>query len=121
MTHIHKIEKIKNGNEFDANGQGYLIVSNVAGRPIVIGSPAVALYPLDKAFACEDHDAVLKAIKDKKLAIVEIFEAKPKLKKQKQEEPKQEETLATVADIEEEVSVQLGLSDEGDSSLSDKL
>jgi hypothetical protein len=121
MTHIHKIEKIKDEKEFDSNGFGYVIVSNVAGRPIVIGSPAVTLYPGDKAFSCEDNDSVLRAVKAKKLAIVEIFEAKPKTKKQKPEEPKQEETLVTVADIEEEVSVQLGLSDEGDFPLSDKL
>ena len=42
-------------------------------------------------------------------------------KEVKKEEPKQEETLVTVADIEEEVSVQLGLSDEGDFPLSHKL
>lgn len=121
MTHIHKIEKIKGSSEFDSNGSGYVVVSNVAGRPISIGAPAVTLYPGDKAFSCDDNDAVLRAVKAKKLAIVETFEAKAKTKKQKPEESKQEETLATVADVEEEVSVQLGLSDEGDSPLSDKL
>jgi hypothetical protein len=121
MTHTHKIEKVKEGQEFDSNGSGYLVVSNIAGRPIVIGKPAVSLYPGDKAYSCDDNESVLTAVKSGKLKIVESFEAKAKTKKQKQEEPKQEETLATVADVEEEVSVQLGLSDEGDSSLSDTL
>lgn len=121
MTHIHKIEKVKEGQEFDSNGSGYVVVSNVAGRPLVLGTPAVSLYPGDKAYACDDNDAIIRGVKSGKLKIVESFEGKPKAKKQKPEEPKQEESLATVADVEEEVSVQLGLSDEGDSSLSDKL
>lgn len=116
MTHAHKIEKIKGQSDFDANGAGYIVVSNVAGRPVSVGSPSVTLYPGDKAFSCNDNDSVLKAVKDKKLSIVETFEAKQKPKKQKQEE-----TLATVADLEEEVSVQLGLSDEGEQPVTDIL
>lgn len=116
MAHIHKVEKIKGQSDFDANGAGYIVVSNVAGRPVSVGSPSVVLYPGDKAFSCDDNDSVLKAVKAKKLSVVETFESKPKAKKQKQEE-----TLATVADSEEEVSVQLGLSDEGEQPLSDTL
>ena len=121
MTHIHKIEKIKDQTEFESNDVGYIVVSNVAGRTITVGSPSVTLYPGDKAFSCEDNDSVLKAVKNRKLSILESHAAKPKVKKQKQEEEKQLETLATVADIEEEVSVQLGLSDDGALPPSDKL
>lgn len=121
MTHTHKVEKIKEQTEFDSNGVGYIVVLNVAGRPISIGSPSVTLYPGDKAFSCEDNEKVLKAIKEKKLSIVESFAPKAKVKKQKQEEQKQEETFTTVADSEEQVSVQLGLSDDDGSSSKDEL
>jgi hypothetical protein len=121
MTHIHKVEKIKDQTDFDSDGVGYIVVSNVTGRPISIGSPSVNLYPGDKAFSCEDNETILKAIKDNKLNIVESFAPKAKVKKQKQEEQKQEETFTTVADSEEQVSVQLGLSDDDGSSSKDEL
>ena len=121
MTHIHKVEKIKEQTEFDSDGVGYIVVSNVAGRPVSIGSPSVTLYPGDKAFSCEDNEQVLKAIKGNKLKIVESFAPKAKVRKQKQEEQKQEETFTTVADSEEQVSVQLGLSDDDSSSSQDEL
>jgi hypothetical protein len=121
MTHTHKVEKIKEQTEFDSNGVGYIVVLNVAGRPISVGSPSVTLYPGDKAFSCEDNEKILKAIKEKKLSIVESFAYKAKIKKQKQEEQKQEETFTTVADSEEQVSVQLGLSDDDGSSSNDEL
>lgn len=116
MAHIHKIQKIKGQTDFDANGAGYIVVANIAGRAISVGSPSIVLYPGDKAFSCDDNDLVLSAVKGNKLAIVETFESKPKPKKQKQEE-----TLVTVADSEEEVSVQLGMSDEGEEPLGDIL
>jgi hypothetical protein len=121
MTHSHKFEKIKNQSEFDADGVGHIVVSNVAGRPLTLGNPAATLYPGDKAFSCEDNDFVLKAIKDGKLRIVDSVLAKPKPKKQKQEEEKQVETFTTVADSEEQVSVQLGLSDDASLLSDDKL
>jgi hypothetical protein len=122
MTHTHKVEKVKEQTEFDSNSAGYIVVLNISGRPISVGTPSVTLYPGDKAFSCEDNEKVLKAIKDKKLSLLESFAPKTKVKKQKQEEYKEEEeTFTTVADSEEQVSVQLGLSDDDGSLSKDEL
>lgn len=112
MSHSHKISKMKGQADFDADGNGHIVVKNISGRNITVGNPAVLLFPGDKAFSCDDNPDVLSAVKSYKLEIVETSANKPKQKKTKPEEPK-EETLTTVADKDEPASVQLDLPDEG--------
>lgn len=120
MAHTHKVEKVKNQSGFDADGAGHIVVKNVSGRNITVGSPGVLLYPGDTAFSCDDNPAILTAVKSYKLEIVSTEAAKPKAKKAKVEEVK-EETLTTVADSDEQVSVQLDLPDDGKTLPSDEL
>lgn len=120
MSHSHKIEKLKDQSDFDSNGTGYFVVQNISGRNLTLGSDAILLYPGDKAFSCDDNPKVLSAIKSYKLEIVEIASAKPKTKKSKTEEQK-EETLTTVADSNEQDSVQLDLPDNSETLKSDEL
>ena len=125
MTHSHKVEKIKSQSDFDHDGSGHIVVRNISGRSINIGFPSVLLYPEDEAFSCDDNPDVLSAIKSYKLEIVKTEEAKEKPKKTKIEETKvekvKEETLTTVADSAEQVSVQLDLPDDSKTLNSDEL
>ena len=114
MTHSHKVEKIKSQSDFDDDGSGHIVVKNISGRNITIGLPPVLLNP-----------DVLLAIKSYKLEIIKTEEAKEKPKKTKIEETKvekvKEETLTTVADSAEQVSVQLDLPDDSKTLNSDEL
>ena len=126
MTHSHKVEKIKGQSDFDNDGSGHIVVKNISGRNITIGLPPVLLYPEDEAFSRDDNPDVLSAVKSYKLKIVKTEEAvKEKPKKAKIEETKveevKEETLTTVADSQEQVSVQLDLPDDSKTLNSDKL
>ena len=125
MTHLHKVEKIKGQSDFENDGSGHIVVKNISGRNITVGSPPVLLYPEDEAFSCDDNPDVLSAIKSYKLEIVKTEEAKEKPKKSKIEETKvekvKEETLTTVADSAEQVSVQLDLPDDSKTLNSDEL
>ena len=125
MTHLHKVEKIKGQSDFENDGCGHIVVKNISGRNVTIGLPPVLLYPEDEAFSCDDNPDVLSAVKSYKLEIVKIEEAKEKSKKSKIEETKvgkaKEETLTTVADSAEQVSVQLDLPDDSKTLNSDEL
>lgn len=125
MTHSHKVEKIKGQSDFENHGSGHIVVKNISGRNITIGLPPVLLYPEDEAFSCNENPDVLSAIKSYKLEIVKTEEAKEKPKKTKIEETKvekvKEETLTTVADSTEQVSVQLDLPDDSKTLNSDEL
>ena len=116
MAHSHKVEKIKSQSDFDNDGSGHIVVKNISGRNMTIGLPPVLLYPEDEAFSCDDNPEILSALKSYKLEIVKTEEAKEKPKKTKTEETKvekvKEETLTTVADSSEQVSVQLDLPDD---------
>ena len=125
MTHSHKVEKIKGQSDFDNDGSGHIVVKNISGRNITIGLPPVLLYPEDEAFSCDDNPYILSAVKSYKLEIVKTEEAREKPKKTKIEETKvekvKEETLTTVADSAEQVSVQLDLPDDSKTLNSDEL
>jgi hypothetical protein len=125
MTHSHKVEKIKGQLDFQNDDSGHIVVKNISGRNMTIGLPPVLLYPEDEAFSCDDNPDVLSAVKSYKLEIVKTEAVKEKPKKAKIEETKveevKEETLTTVADSEEQVSVQLDLPDDSKTLNSDEL
>ena len=79
MAHTHKIQRFKDGVDFDGDG-GYVVALNVAGRPISVGPDAIKLYPGEKVFICDDNPVVEKLVASKKVKIVDSGAAKPKTK-----------------------------------------
>lgn len=110
MAHTHGITKVADGVEFDCQSD-YSVLLNVSGRTLVIGSPAISIFPKEKVYFCGENEKIARFIKDNKLKVSEVFAAKAKSKKVKEE--KSEETPTTVAEPESEVSVQLGSSEDG--------
>lgn len=108
MAHKHQFAKEKDTSNFDFDS-AHVVAINVAGRPISVGDAGLKLYPGEKVLICQDNEIIQKLVSARKIQVLEINSAKPKPKKIK--EDKQEETFSTVAELEEETSVQLTSSD----------
>ena len=125
MSHTHELVKFKSerANQLLKDSSN-VVVTNVSGRTLTIGSPVVSIYPGESAVGCQDNPSIISGLASRSLKIdssapqVEELAAKPKKQK---EEPKVEETFATVAEPEAESSVQLVSSDDGELSSSDTL
>ena len=112
MSHIHKFEKNKGQSNFDADGLGVLAVKNVSNSTLSFGNPPVNLYPGDEGFSCDDNEKVISAAKK---GLVKI--QKQDVTRQKPKKQKQEETSVTVAETEQEPSVQLDSPEQDEASL----